>query len=180
MTIFFSADFHINHSRIIDYCNRPFVDISHMNRTIIDNLNKDVGRHDTLYYLGDFVFGTASDIEYYRSLINCQNIHFILGNHDDKIRNLKSLHRLFLSVSDIAQLKISNKKSIVMCHYPMYSWNGKKKIGGNIHLFGHSHGNFNGTGLSMDIGIDTTKNYTPRSLDSIIKIMKEKSDKQTY
>lgn len=174
MTTFISADWHLNHSRIIDYCKRPFTDVKHMNSTIINNTNNTVDRNDTLYYLGDWCFGTASDIEYYRSQINCQNIHFILGNHDDKIRNLASLRRLFLTVSDIGYLKLSRKRSVVLCHYAMRTWRGKNQNW--VHLYGHSHGKLNNVGLSMDVGIDGS-NFVPWNLDNILKIMKNRSDR---
>jgi len=173
MTIFFSADFHFRHEKIIGYCSRPFADSKHMDNVIINNINSVVNSNDTLYYLGDFVFGTASDIELYRSRINCRNIHMILGNHDDKIRNLTSLRRLFLTVSDIAYLKISSKKSIVMCHYCMRTWKDKGK--GAISLFGHSHGLIKPNNLSMDVGVDNN-NFSPFLLDDITKIMRSKSD----
>ena len=44
--IFFTADLHLGHGRIINYCERPFNDVHEMNKTILDNINNVVGFDD--------------------------------------------------------------------------------------------------------------------------------------
>lgn len=56
--IFFTADLHLYHTNIIKHCNRPFETIEEMNNVLVDNWNKVVGPKDTIYILGDFVWGT--------------------------------------------------------------------------------------------------------------------------
>jgi len=50
--IWFTADFHFGHSNIIRYCNRPFLSVEEMDRTILDRLNASVKANDILYFLG--------------------------------------------------------------------------------------------------------------------------------
>ena len=54
---FFTADLHLGHKNIIKYCNRPFSSLKDMDETIINNWNSVVGKNDTVYALGDLVFG---------------------------------------------------------------------------------------------------------------------------
>jgi calcineurin-like phosphoesterase family protein len=79
--IYFTADLHLGHKNIIKYCERPFNDVHEMNKSILDNINNIVNFDDELYILGDFCFRGKNPIEY-RSRINCQKVHIILGNHD--------------------------------------------------------------------------------------------------
>jgi hypothetical protein len=50
----------------------------------------------------------------------------------------------------------------------MAVWN--KSHYGSMHLFGHSHGSFtvNEGTRAMDVGVDTSKDYTPFSLDEVL------------
>lgn len=78
MTYWITGDTHISHSKIIDYCDRPFKDIDHMNEEIIKRWNGNVKEEDTVYHLGDFCFGNPN------RYLDCLNgdIIFIKGNHD--------------------------------------------------------------------------------------------------
>ena len=56
MNIWFTSDLHLGHGNIIKYCNRPFKDIEHMNRALIDNWNSRVKLNDVVFHVGDFCF----------------------------------------------------------------------------------------------------------------------------
>ena len=176
---YFTADLHLDHTNIIIYCNRPFglgPDIKDsisrtkatelMNDTIINNINQTVKENDTLWVLGDFAF--AHSPEHLRSLRNrivCRNITAIRGNHD------KSWYSQVLgAMKDMDSIEIGGNR-IVLCHYPMLSWNAS--FHGSWHLFGHCHGNMN-PWLSqhltetrmLDIGVDC-HNFKPLSFEEI-------------
>lgn len=51
--IYFTADIHFGHARIIDYCDRPFNNADEMDRVLIKNWNSVVGSKDVVYILGD-------------------------------------------------------------------------------------------------------------------------------
>lgn len=82
MTIFYSADLHLGHQRIIELCDRPFDSVEEMNRTIIERCNDTVREGDSLYLLGDLVMGSyAENVELLRQ-IRCRHVTLIPGNHD--------------------------------------------------------------------------------------------------
>ena len=132
--MFFTSDTHFHHSNIIKYCGRPFSSSEEMDEVLISNWNKTVGKKDIVYHLGDFAFlkGENSQKAFYslKDRLN-GNIVFIKGNHDHYPPTLRWF--------DLFELKI-NKQHIVMCHYPMMTWN--KAHYGSFHLFGHVHGSF--------------------------------------
>lgn len=76
--IFFTADLHLGHNKIIRYCDRPFENVEEMNRTIIDKWNATVGPQDTVYVLGDL---TLQDPLIYLPRLRGR-IVLIMGNHD--------------------------------------------------------------------------------------------------
>lgn len=95
MNIWFWSDTHFYHFNIIHYENRPFKSVEHMNSTIINKFNERVKKDDLVFFLGDFNFKTGSNRgegepikpQHIINQLNCKNIHFISGNHDNKGRN---------------------------------------------------------------------------------------------
>lgn len=173
MNNWFTADPHFGHTRIIELCKRPFIDIDDMDRAIIDNYNKQVKTHDKLYIIGDFAWGDIEHIRRYRNLIKCDNIILIWGNHDKTLRKNKRVAlELFKETHDILDIKISDQM-ITLCHYPMLEWN--KFFYGSWHLFGHVHGNLSPLpgALACDVGVDC-HNYHPISFDELQVIMQNR------
>jgi len=81
----------------------------------------------------------------------------ILGNHDNNIR--KSTR--FGEITQIKDFTFGRKENginihIVLCHYPMSSWN--RRIHGSWHLYGHVHGRNKNVGRSFDVGLDNPDN----------------------
>ena len=147
----FTSDFHFGHRNIIQYCNRPFASTDEMDAAILANLNRRVGENDQLYFLGDFCIGGAEKARQYRDRIVCRNVHFVEGNHDRALRDLKGA---FCSWSQLAEIRIGGQ-GIVLCHYAMRVWHHSSR--GVWHLYGHSHGNLKDdpTSLSIDVGVDS-------------------------
>ena len=151
---------------------RDFDTIERMNESIIQNINSVVGQDDVLIHLGDWSFGGFDNIEVFRNRIVCQNIHLILGNHDHHIENNRGeCQNLFTSVSHYNRLKYK-KKTFILCHYPIQSWDGLNR--GNIHLHGHVHLSTNlrfGKGKKMDVGMDGHPDFGVYNMDEIVKMM---------
>ena len=93
MQAWFSSDYHLSHSNIIRYDNRPFSTIEEMNNTIIRKHNERVKPEDTVYFLGDFGFyasnnrafrgeGQPYNPEDFLNKMNGKYWNFIKGNHD--------------------------------------------------------------------------------------------------
>lgn len=81
MSVFHISDTHFGHPRIIPLCNRPFKDVNHMNRVIVDNWNSVVMPDDLVVHHGDVALGTIADS---LPIVGQLNGHIVLveGNHD--------------------------------------------------------------------------------------------------
>lgn len=112
--IFATSDPHYGHKKVIEYCNRPFIDIEHMKEMLIQNFNSVVSPVDTTYFLGDvFFMGTIASKEIL-SRLNGIKIS-IRGNHDHKVE--KMLNIGFSAVLENATIMIG-KERVKMSHYP--------------------------------------------------------------
>jgi calcineurin-like phosphoesterase family protein len=81
MTTWFTSDTHFGHKRIIEMCNRPFKDVTHMNEMLVHNWNALVRPDDTVYHLGDVALGPIEDSLGYIEHLNGYKI-LVVGNHD--------------------------------------------------------------------------------------------------
>ena len=90
----FISDTHFDHSNIIGYCARPFVDVVEMNNILVDNWNAIVKEQDKVYFLGDIGLGRHSKSkDYWLNKLNGE-IVFILGDHDKDRKNTKLNEKL--------------------------------------------------------------------------------------
>lgn len=123
MTIFFTGCTHFGHANIIKLANRPFVNVEDMNETLVENWNRVVRKHDTVFHLGDFAY-KGGDRDAFLSRLNGK-IHRVQGNHDPE--------NWGAALMDIHV----NGRKIVLCHYPIEEWNGWWQ--GALHLHCHTH-----------------------------------------
>jgi len=171
-SIWFSADLwlHLMHPKIISICNRP-ITIEQHDEWLINRINSKVSKKDDFYILGDVSMANKIETEKLLNKINGRK-HLILGNHDENIKN----SGIFESISQIRNFNFNSELyknvHIVLCHYPIASWD--RKVFGSYHIFGHCHGRFENNGLSFDIGVDAN-NYYPLSLEEVMDKMTTKS-----
>lgn len=115
--LWFTSDHHFNHANIIKYCDRPFIDVEHMNEEMIEKWNYKIHPRDTVHYIGDLGFFRDKDKgmlpETVFSRLNGLK-HLILGNHDE--RPTKQL--AWVSIEKLYRIKVQGQQ-IVMCHYPI-------------------------------------------------------------
>ena len=187
--LFFTSDTHYSHSNICsattnwsvnDGYARKFDSLEDMNQRLVDNINNMVGEDDILIHLGDWSFGGFDKIEEFRSQINCENIHLVLGNHDHHIeRNKEGIQKLFSSVQNYLRLEVqrpinkaTTEKFIFVCmHYPIASWHDMNQ--GVIHLHGHVHLPSHlrvAEGKAMDVGVDGN-GLEPILMDQVLWMM---------
>lgn len=131
-----------------------------MNEALIQNWNSRVEPHDSIYFLGDFSFGTYDDTCDVLGRLNGFK-HLIKGNHDHYGRHSKRnapfpWETWFVEVTDYKRLKTDVGK-FVLCHFPFASWER-----GYINLHGHTHGKFPSYYGQHDVGVDAN-NYFPIS-----------------
>lgn len=175
MRNWFTSDTHFSHTNVIKYCNRPFDDAHHMNKTMVDNWNSVVRPEDHVYHLGDVGFCGPQQLNKILDRLNGKKF-LIIGNHDH--RSLKSLEfrNHFEWIKDVHHGAIQEKGEtfrMTLCHYAMRTW--MHSCRGAWMLYGHSHNNLpdDPNLLSIDVGVDC-HNFTPISLQQIKKIMDKK------
>ena len=141
-----------------------------MNELMIQAHNATVRRNDTVYFLGDFSFGTAEQTKGIIARLNGQK-HLIYGNHDKVIRGDLSIQNMFESVQDYKKTSV-DKIGAVLFHYPMREWEQCHR--GYYHLHGHTHGSLPMKGRSFDVGIDNRDScdMKPWHWDELHKILK--------
>ena len=186
MTNYYISDLHIGHYNIIGFDNRPFSSCEEMTETLILNWNSVVADDDTVYILGDFIWGKDSTWPDIVRRFNGKKV-LIRGNHDPKEFNNET-RKLFADIKDYMEITDS-EKHVIMCHYPIPFH--KSDYGENVWmLYGHVHntkeyeyvkgirsfikenahtrvsprGNFINVGCMMP-----WMNYTPRMLEEIIE-----------
>jgi len=164
MNHYFSADLHLGHRRIIDYYNRPYSNHEEMDKDILERFNSRLRPGDQLYLLGDLCW-SSFDLNPFLSALNTKEIFVIEGNHD--------VPKKWVGHPSVRWVKQLEGRSfgkdlnpyIVMCHYPLRTWNHKGR--GAYHLYGHVHGKMPGIGRSMDVGVDVEGRFMPFSLEEI-------------
>lgn len=153
-TIWFASDYHDSHEKIVGIHNRPTTIEDHRRWLIEEVHNKYIGKKDRAYLLGDITFGNKIEVEgKFLSKLNGQKT-LILGNHDKNIKSSTCFH----DITHIKNFTFSRgilNIHIVLCHYPIASW--ERKVYDSWHLHGHTHGKFINHGLSWDVGIDNKR-----------------------
>lgn len=166
--IWFTADWHFFHERVLEYHPKRKeifgTNMKEVTEKMILKWNSRIDKHDTVYILGDLAFGSTEEKRKLFQRLNGNKI-LILGNHD-KIADSNKCY--FNHITQIKNMKF--KKSVfpslpkdievIMCHFPMFSWEHKEK--GSIMLHGHCHGSidtFNNAdypeSVRIDVGIDS-------------------------
>ena len=162
MKIYFSSDWHLGHTNVIKYDNRPFKTVEEMDHAIISNVTKPLKKGNSLYYLGDFALTRSINAMegYMKALAYTEaNLFFIRGNHDKK-EHIKLYQTYGTYFGEQKKIKIPDAQAdngvreIVLNHYAMRVWD--KSHWGSWHLYGHSHHHLPDDihSLSFDVGIN--------------------------
>ncbi|MFP9191203.1 hypothetical protein ACLI4Q_06005 [Natrialbaceae archaeon A-CW1-1] len=86
------SDLHLDHTNIMESCDRPFDTVEEMNRTLIENWNMTVSDDDVVFFLGDLGhFADEDDLRRWLDRLNGR-IVFIEGNHDSPSRYVDGVH----------------------------------------------------------------------------------------
>lgn len=157
MNTFFIGDLHLGHAKIIEYTERPFSTVDEMDEQLIKNWNGVVSPKDEVYIIGDFALTGREKTEQYLTALK-GNKYLIHGNHDYWTSNA-NCKKYVTWIKDYYELK-ENKRTWVLCHYPLYSWN--KRRSGAIHLHAHTHRPVN---LTVDMNVDEFENHHDFSPD---------------
>lgn len=183
--IFFTSDWHFNHKNMLKSVstwadNSGCIDlpnIEELNNTIIENINSTVGENDLLIMLGDVIFSKAYKLPEFMSRINCRNIKFLLGNHDNEdIRT--SLIEMGYDIINMGKITIKNgdtKKKYWINHFPFADWDGLY-TNDSYQIHGHTHGFKVYPYTKMYDAYIGTNNITPVSIETIQKFFEEEDE----
>jgi len=174
---YFTSDFHIGHTKVIQFSKRPFSSVQEMDDTIIKNVISILKPKDELYFLGDFSWSLSSSQKFFSQLPYDVDFYYILGNHENGHERFKSRCKV---ISPLYEIVIAGNIT-TLCHYPMITWN--KSHYNSWHLFGHHHNNSNGTdklsslvhGKALNVNIEF-HDYKPWSEDEIVAYMSKRPD----
>lgn len=133
-TTFFIGDTHFGHTNILKFEpeHRPFATIEEMNETLVDNWNKVVSKNDTVWHLGDAVFGAQN--AWYLGRLN-GNKKLIMGNHDTL--DMNTYLKYFNKIYGAKSIYLSKETKIILTHLPVHTNQLEYRFKLNIH--GHSH-----------------------------------------
>ena len=92
-----------------------------------------------MFILGDISWHNATRTNEIVSSLNGVK-HLIVGNHDKKLLKNREFQSLFIEITDYKELSLSDKKGIVLSHYPIPCFN--HHYYGWYHLYGHVHISF--------------------------------------
>ena len=167
--IYYISDLHIGHKNAIRFDERPFSGIDEMECEIIRRWNEKVSSDDDVYILGDVFYRFKGDRTGFLKKLGGR-LHLIVGNHDFEILKDEAALGCFDSVDKLRQI-VDNGRRVVMCHYPIISWNMKHF--GAYHVYGHVHSKVNEETLFMmkqerafNAGC-MINNYEPCTLDEL-------------
>lgn len=170
--IFYTSDTHFYHDNIVGWCKRPFTDVYHMNDQMIKKWHSVVSDEDTVYFLGDFAFGSPELIPSLVASLSGQK-HLIYGNHD--VEKL-DWHRKANWLSIHEQLHIvDGDYKVWMSHIPLQTAPDKRNYvrpipleDYDICLSAHVHEKYIVNDLSsINVGVDVF-GFTPRTLTEIL------------
>lgn len=156
---------------------RDFDTVEAMNELMIENINNHVGENDILFHMGDWSFGGFENILEFRYQIKCKTIHYILGNHDHHIEsNKENIRSYFASVNHYNEVNVAHKSGnlkLILCHYPIVSWNNMRRNSYMLHGHQHLRGEQRfGNGKRMDIGMCGHPEFRPYHLDEIVEALR--------
>lgn len=170
--IFFTADLHFDHAKIVKLSYRPFDNIKQMNEMLIHNWNSIVSKGDIVWIVGDFAFAKTGDqITKWLRRLNGQKF-LIKGNHDYSKILKKS--KGFADIRYYKRLRIQ-KETIILSHYPFETWDNQ--FHGSWHIHGHCHNGIPDKKglLRTDVGVDA-KGFYPVPFETLKTLMNKEYD----
>lgn len=188
---FFTADLHLGHTNIIEYCNRPFATIEEMDHALIQNWNNVVGIDDTVYMQGDLTLGAnahsymkqlngrikviSPDWHHDKQWLAKRNSIVGTGDNCKYLWDILERPPVYYGAEHATEIE---KVWLHLSHYPLAEWD--RKHYGALHLHGHSHAKLELTNTPwltyrLDIGVDSAREYLgeyrPFSFEEVIRIM---------
>jgi calcineurin-like phosphoesterase family protein len=187
MITHFYSDPHYGHKNIIEFCERPFRDVEHMQREMITKYNEVVTDDDVVLWCGDSAMGHAPlvRLEHVLNQLNGRKL-LVLGNHDKKPEQMLAVG--FDLVVDQMFLRIAGRRCRVI-HYPpawadvphhnskhdgtdRYASVRPPEVPGEIIIHGHTHVKHQREANLIHVGVDAW-DFAPASLHEVEDLIAE-------
>lgn len=170
--IFFTSDWHIGHNKTFLYSPRGFQSIEEHDEAIITNCNKIVKPDDELWILGDLALGDKYEWDKWISALECNNVHFIIGNHDTNNKINYYIDHGLINEGYASVMKYSKRLSFYLSHYPTLTGNFDFDDHPVWNLSGHTHSKAKFPEGRYDapiynVALDAHDNY-PVSIEQIV------------
>lgn len=189
MKVWFSSDLHFGHKRVIEFCNRPFMDVEQMDRELIFKHNDLVAPNDLVYHLGDISFHSPQRGIPLIKKMNGRKI-LIQGNHDKY--SATQYDEVYIAVAREMRIVLGGKH-FCLSHYPYFPspYEGADPLAlryqdrrpverpGTILLCGHVHNAWKERCIEMgetktahqvNVGVDVW-DYKPVSISQILSLL---------
>lgn len=161
MAVLFTADTHFGHGGALGLFRRPFPTAAAMDAALAEAWNAIVLSGDTVWHLGDFALRARPErVADLLAGLNGEK-HLVAGNNDGPAtRGCAG----WASVRDYVEME-EGERRLVLCHYPLRSWNGMHR--GAVNLHGHSHGKLAPLTRQFDVGVDA-RDFRPVTLAALL------------
>jgi len=175
----YSSDLHVDHHRIIEYNNRPFKDVYHMQEELIKRHNEVVGPDDTILYLGDMFFMKPHAAEKIMTRLNGRK-YLLRGNHDKRITDSQFLDIGFEMVFPMYFQAYLGRYPVWYSHYPFKGYSEDKRYedrrppkDGTVIVHGHTHDKTRLTSKNtVHVGVDGW-DYRPARFEEVEALVAE-------
>ena len=131
------SDLHLDGRGNLEEEHPGYSSLEQWHRDFVDKWNIEVSSDDIIWIAGDVCLNLSPAIEEVLKALK-GHLNMTIGNHDS-VTPRSAHHSYFEQILDIAHI-VDKQRYVVVCHYPMDSWN--RKIFGSCHVHGHIHDNF--------------------------------------
>jgi calcineurin-like phosphoesterase family protein len=195
----FTSDWHLGHTNIIKYCDRPFRSTRSMDDFLISQANGLLTPDDELWILGDIAFGAIEEtLTRYQELI--PQLVIVTGNHDrphpsfnsknDKdewLQTYKSLTGAKQIINGNTIITLTDETRAHVSHFPRTPEDHtpsridrfgpyRPPMDGLPVIHGHTHGLWQQHHDHIDVGVDAWGGQLVPE-DTLARLLREKKDR---
>ena len=156
-TVLVISDLHLGHENVIEYTNRPFLDVNDMDSTLWAYLTAALAPDKVLVVVGDMAMGRVLNEEMRQKIcaLTCRQRHLVIGNHD-----LTGAGQLRAEgFDDVWSLMVSGgEPPLIWTHYPL-----SEVPAGYVNIHGHVHDDPPRPSPHINVSVEQL-DYSPVSL----------------
>ncbi len=177
----FYSDPHFGHRGVIEYCDRPFVDVEHMDAELVRRYNAVVAPGDVVCWVGDCFFHRPERAKEILSAMVGRKV-LVRGNHDGTVSRMLRLG--FDVVVDRLYVRVGERDALV-CHFPYRNTHDRtgpvdtrylelrpERKKGEVLIHGHTHTNRRRNGNQIHVGVDAW-DFAPATWAEVEALVRE-------